>query len=64
MGKQTLNHQVPECHSVQKMPMIASFPLKPGAGLLIPMPPGMYFVTNNKRVLTGGDCGSTKLFAF
>ena len=36
-GKQTLNHQVSECCSVQKMPMFASFSLKPRAGLLILM---------------------------
>jgi hypothetical protein len=35
MAKQTLNHQVSECHSTQKMPMFASFFLKPGIGLLI-----------------------------
>ena len=37
MGKQTLNHQVSECRSIQKMTMFASFSLKPRAGLLILM---------------------------
>lgn len=48
MGKQTLNHQVSECCSVQKMPMFASFSLKPRAGLLIPVPSNIYLGINNK----------------
>lgn len=53
MGKQTLNHQVSECCSVQKMPMSASFSLKSRTGLLIPIPPCIYLATNNKYGFMG-----------
>lgn len=48
MGKQTLSHRVSECRGLQKMPMLVSFSLKPGAGLLIPVSPNTYLATKNK----------------